>query len=87
MLDVSSDTWSDIKHNLGYVGYYAFDLKIIASDGKLEIILNNEDSLIYEDISLSKWPFENYFKAGNYLGTIASGAFSKLKYYELEVTH
>ncbi len=87
LLDVSSDTWSDIKHNLGYVGYEAFDLQIIATQGKLEIILNEDNSLVYEDISLDKWPFENYFKAGNYLGSTHPDAFSKLKYYELTVTH
>jgi hypothetical protein len=42
---------------------------------------------VYQDISLDKWPYENYFKAGNYLGSTAEGAFSKVKYYELEVTH
>ena len=87
LLDVSSDTWSDIKHNMGYVGYESFDLQIIATDGKLEIILNNDNSFVYEDISLDKWPFENYFKAGNYLGSTEPDAFSKLKYYELTVTH
>lgn len=87
LLDVSSDTWSDIKHNMGYVGYEPFDLQIIASDAKLEIKLNNEEPLIYEDVSLDKWPFENYYKAGNYLGSTHPDAFSKLKYYELTVTH
>ena len=87
LLDVSSDTWSDIKHNMGFVGYEPFELQIVASQGKLEIILNNENSLVYEDVSLDKWPFENYFKAGNYLGTTHPDAFSVVKYYELSVTH
>jgi len=87
LLDVSGDTWSDIKNNMGYVGYEPFDLQIVATNGKLEIILNNEEALVYEDISLDKWPFENYFKAGNYLGTTQPGAYSKVKYYELTVTH
>lgn len=83
----SSDIWSDIKHNMGYVGYEPFDLQIIATEGKLEIKLNDDQPLIYQDISLDKWPFENYFKAGNYLGTTHPDAFSKVKYYELTVTH
>lgn len=87
LLDVSSDTWSDIKHNMGFVGYEPFDLQIIATEGKLEIILNDDNSFVYEDISLDKWPFENYFKAGNYLGTIELNASSTIKYYELTVTH
>ena len=87
LLIVSSDIWSDIKHNLGYVGYDPFDLKIIASTGKLEIFLNNESAHVYQDISLGKWPFENYFKAGNYLGSTHPDAYSRVKYYELVVTH
>ena len=31
--------------------------------------------------------FENYFKAGNYLGTTDSDGFSYVKYYNLNVTH
>jgi len=87
LLDTSSTTWSDIKNNMGYVGFEAFDFKITASDARLELQLNDDAPLIYQDVSLDKWPFENYFKAGNYLGSTAEGAFSKVKYYELEVTH
>ncbi|WP_240911260.1 polysaccharide lyase family 7 protein [Yeosuana marina] len=87
LLDVSSDTWSDIKHNMGYVGYDAFDLKIVASDGKLEITLNEDNPFTFQDVSLDKWPFENYFKAGNYLGSTQPDAFAKVKYYELTVVH
>ena len=87
LLDTSSTVWSDIKNNMGYVGFEAFDFKITASDARLELQLNDDAPLIYQDVSLNKWPFENYFKAGNYLGSTAEGAFSKVKYYELEVTH
>jgi len=87
LLDTSSTVWSDIKNNMGYVGFEAFDFKITASDARLELQLNDDTPLIYQDVSLDKWPYENYFKAGNYLGSTVEGAFSKLKYYELEVTH
>ncbi len=87
LLDTSSNTWYDIKHNFGYVGYEPFNLKIVASEGKLEVTLNNEAPFVYEDISLEKWPFENYFKAGNYLITSDPGAFSYVKYYNLSVSH
>ena len=87
LLDVSSDTWSDIKVNLGYVGFDAFDFSITASDARIEVQLNSEEPFIYEDVSLSKWPYENYFKAGNYLTSIHANAFAYIKYYELTVTH
>ncbi len=87
LLDVSSSTWSDIKHNFGYVGFDAFDFKITATDARLELQLNNDEPFVYDDISLEKWPFENYFKAGNYLVSTDANAFSYIKYYDLTVTH
>ena len=87
LLDVSNSTWTDEKHNMGTVGFENFEFRITATKGKIELQLNNETPYIYKDISLDKWPFENYFKAGNYLNSTASEAFSKLKYYSLSVTH
>ena len=87
LLETSNNTWTDIKENLGYVGFEAFNFRITASDAKIEVQLNDEDSFIYEDVSLDKWPYENYFKAGNYLTSIDGNAFSYVKYYNLEITH
>ena len=87
LLDTSSDAWFDIKQNLGFVGFDAFDFKITASDARIEVQLNDDDPYIYEDISLEKWPYENYFKAGNYLISTNSDAFSYVKYYSLDISH
>ncbi|MDB4181574.1 polysaccharide lyase family 7 protein [Polaribacter sp.] len=87
LFDVSTSTWVDEKHNMGTVGFDAFEFSITASAGKIELQLNNETPYVYEDASLAKWPFENYFKAGNYLATTQTSAFSSLKYYNLTVTH
>lgn len=87
LLETSNNTWYDIKENLGYVGFEAFDFKIEASDAKITVTLNNETPFVYEDVSLDKWPFENYFKAGNYLTTTDADAFSYVKYYNLYLTH
>lgn len=65
-----------------------FTLEIITSQGRMEIILNDDESVVYEGIDIERWGvFENYFKAGNYLQSRAEDAFSEVKYYELEVTH
>ena len=65
-----------------------FTLEIIASEGRMEVILNDNESIVYDGIHIEKWGvFENYFKAGNYLGTTADGAFARVKYYALEVSH
>ena len=70
------------------VGHEKFTLEIIASDGRMEISLNDTETVVYNDIHIQRWGiFENYFKAGNYLVTTEEDAFSYVKYYELEVTH
>ena len=85
-----TDAWGDDE---GYtfpdeIGTDIFIFEIIASNGRMEVILNETESVVYEDIHMEKWGvFENYFKAGNYLQTLDTGASAKVKYYELEVTH
>jgi len=87
LLETSNETWYDIKENLGYVGFNAFDFRITASDARIEVQLNDDPPFVYEDVSLDKWPYENYFKAGNYLTTTHANAFSYIKYYQLSITH
>lgn len=81
-------SWTDAQH------YYfskrveneVFSFEIEASEGKLVVIKDGE-SKVFEDPDLKIWPFENYFKAGNYLTTSSKKAFSEVKYYELTVVH
>ena len=87
LLETSNNTWTDIKVNLGYAGFEVFDFRITATDARLEVQLNQDTPFVYEDISLDKWPYENYFKAGNYLISTNSDAFSYVKYYELSISH
>lgn len=71
-----------------HVNYDRFTLEIVASDGRMEITLNDNQTLVFDDIHVQKWGvFENYFKAGNYLATTDNGAFARVKYYDLEVKH
>ncbi len=70
------------------VDFDEFELEIIASKDRLEVILDDEESMVFDDIHVKKWEvFENYFKAGNYLATKDEGSFARIKYYELEVSH
>lgn len=87
---LSTDAWGDDEgvYFKEEVGFDKFTLEIIASDGRLEVILNDKESLVYDNIHIQKWSvFENYFKAGNYLATKDEGASTKVKYYELTVSH
>ncbi|MFD0835327.1 polysaccharide lyase family 7 protein [Mariniflexile aquimaris] len=84
------DAWDDDK---GFnfeqeVGFGKFILEVKVTEGKMVVILNNNEYKVYEDIHMRKWGvFENYFKAGNYFQSRDEGSFAKVKYYELEVKH
>lgn len=65
-----------------------FTLEVKVSAGRLEVILNNGESFVYDDIHMKKWGvFENYFKAGNYFQSKNPNTFAKVKIYQLEVSH
>ena len=84
------DAWGDDK---GFtfkqkVGFKKFRLEVRISEGKMTIVLNNNEFKTYENIHMKKWGiFENYFKAGNYFQSRDEGSFAKVRYYTLEVTH
>jgi len=87
---LETDAWGDDDGYTfpTYVGHDKFTLEIIVSENKMEVILNENESRVYNDVHMEKWAvFENYFKAGNYLVSTDEGAFSKVNYYNLEVTH
>lgn len=70
------------------VGFRKFTLEVKISEGKMVIVLNNNEYKVYENIHMRKWGvFENYFKAGNYFQSRDKGAYSKVKFYSLEVSH
>ncbi|MDC1237390.1 polysaccharide lyase family 7 protein [Polaribacter sp.] len=70
------------------VGFRKFTLEVKVTEGKMVIILNKNEFKVYENIHMRKWGiFENYFKAGNYFQSRDKGAFSKVRFYELEVSH
>lgn len=84
------DTWGDDSgHTFDQeVGFGKFTLEVKVTDGKMVVVLNNSEYKVYEDVHMRRWGiFENYFKAGNYFQSRDEGAFAKVKYYELKVTH
>ncbi|MET2986084.1 polysaccharide lyase family 7 protein [Aureibaculum conchae] len=70
------------------VGFRKFTLEVKVSEGKMVIILNGSEYKVYENVHIRRWGvFENYFKAGNYFQSRDEGSFSKVRFYELEVSH
>lgn len=87
---LKTDAWTDDEGHYfaENVGTGKFTLEVIASEGRMEVILNESESVVYDDIHMQKWGvFENYFKAGNYLQAREEGSFAKVKYYDLVVSH
>ena len=84
------DMWDDDKgFNFNQeVGFGRFDLEVKVTEGKMVISLNNNEFQVYENIHMQRWGiFENYFKAGNYFQSRDEGAFVKVNYYSLSVSH
>ncbi|MBU2949953.1 polysaccharide lyase family 7 protein [Tamlana agarivorans] len=70
------------------VGFRKFTLEVKISEGKMVIVLNGNQYKVYEGIHMQRWGvFENYFKAGNYFQSRDDGAYAKVKFYDLEVSH
>lgn len=71
-----------------HVGTNKFTLEVKASEGKLEVTLNDKETFTYKSQDLKRWGiFENYFKAGNYFQSKEKDSYAFVKYYNLEVKH
>lgn len=87
---LKTDAWGDDegRNFAEEVGHEKFTLEVVVSKGKMEVILNEKETFVYDDIHMEKWGvFENYFKAGNYLVTLDKNARAIVKYYDLKVSH
>jgi len=87
---LTTEAWTDNENKWfsREVGTEKFTLQVVASDGKLEVSMDDEETFVFDDIHMEKWGvFENYFKAGNYLQSTDADAYAYVKYYSLEVTH
>ena len=84
-----TDSWGDVAESFNKtVNFDEFTLEVIASEGRLEVILNDDETMVFEDVHMRKWcVFENYFKAGNYLQSTEPTSFARVKYYDLDVEH
>ncbi len=87
---LETDSWQDGESYYfdENVGFEKFTVEVKVTSGKIEVILNENTSKVFDGIHMEKWGiFENYFKAGNYLQTKDEGSFARVKYYDLSVSH
>lgn len=69
------------------VGFEKAHIRIEVKKGKILIQVNEDKPIVFRDLSVSQWYFENYFTVGNYLQTKDEGCLSIVKFYSLSVTH
>lgn len=87
---LSTDAWTDdeSQYFTREVGTEKFTLEVTASEGKLTVTMDDEETFVFDGVHMEKWGvFENYFKAGNYLQTRDAEAFAYVKYFDLTVSH
>ena len=85
---LQKSNWTDAEHYFfkNSVNHQPFKLSISANRNGFIVTLNGEvKEFLSED--LEKWPFMNYFKAGNYLTSSRKSAISEVKFYQLEIKH
>lgn len=87
---LKTDSWTDGESHVfsRKVDNDKFTLEISARSGEIEVSMDDTEVKLFANSDLEKWNvFENYFKAGNYLGTTDPDGFARVKFYDLEVSH
>lgn len=87
LLDKKSWKEESIDYSSENIGFEKVKLRVELKKGRIEIIINEEKPIVFNDFSVSQWYFENYFTVGNYLQTRDENAYSIVKYYNLNVSH
>lgn len=83
------DSWreGDGVYSQETIGFEKVRIQIEMKKNKISIQINDEKPIVYRDLSVSQWYFENYFTVGNYLQSKDENAKAIVKYYELAVSH
>lgn len=82
------ESWKESKKIvLDKVGFEPTRLKIEVKKGRVLVWLNDEKPVVFRDESVGQWYFENYFTVGNYLQSKDANAYSKVKYYQIDLQH
>ena len=69
------------------IGFERVKLKMTLKKGKIIIEVNDEKPIVYRDLSVSQWYFENFFTVGNYLQSKDDNSHSVVKYHQIAVEH
>lgn len=87
LLDKKS--WKEDKglHSKRRIGNDKVKIRLELKRGKILVQIDDERPIVYRDLSVAQWYFENYFTVGNYLQSKEDNCFSTVNYYKIEVVH
>ncbi|MDC3217600.1 polysaccharide lyase family 7 protein, partial [Schleiferiaceae bacterium] len=87
LLDKKS--WKEDKgiHSKRRIGNDKVKIRLELKRGKILVQIDDERPIVYRDLSVAQWYFENYFTVGNYLQSKEENCFSTVNYYKIEVVH
>ena len=82
-------SWKEDKgvHSKRKVGNDRVHVRLELKRGKIIVQIDDEKPIVYRDLSVAQWYFENYFTVGNYLQSKEDGCFSTVNYYKIKVSH
>tara|TARA_B110000908_G_scaffold7101_1_gene8854 strand:+ start:10360 stop:11187 length:828 start_codon:yes stop_codon:yes gene_type:complete len=69
------------------VDFNATKVSLSCKRGKVTVQINEEPLIVFRDLSVSQWYFENYFTVGNYLQSKEPNCFSSVAYSKIDVSH
>lgn len=86
---LSKDAWEedDGRYSQEKVGFEKVKIRLEFKKNKILVQINDEKPILYRDLSVTQWYFENYFTAGNYLQSKDENAHSIVKFFKLQVIH
>lgn len=86
---LAKESWKDNTgiYSREKIGFDKCNVKIEVKKGRITVFINDEKPIVFNDLSVSQWYFENNFTVGNYLQTKEENASSSVKYYKINVTH
>jgi hypothetical protein len=85
---LNKENWEEGKDSVfkQKIDFDKFTIEIKTSEGKIEVILNGNESIMVNNAELKLIKgFENFFRTGNFLQSLDPHSFSKVKIYSLDI--
>lgn len=86
---LQKDSWKEDKaiYSREKIGFDKVKVRMEMKKGKITVSINDEKPIVFRDLSVEQWYFENYFTVGNYLQSKDENCKAVVKYHSLRVLH